>query len=227
MNSSQSLLNLNIIDYSCNNLFKIDIRQLILYLNNSSEMDGALNRNFVHLLTQMMDEKHEKFRKDIHNNTFYKLINHSLYFMILLINIKNKNILNLIFEKDSKLVKILLNIIDNSKQFHKSNKICKIFCNLFFTEYREIFSKYELEELYILNNEKFTSINVENIDIYPKNVYCSILEKIFTLDLSYDFLNNKSICIQDDDKPLCILIIYYYSKNTFYSKYNKNNFFQN
>lgn len=116
--------------------------------------------------------------------------------MILLLNLKaKKSIVQLIFDKESKLIKILLSVIKASKSYNNSTKIAKVFCNLFLDEYKEIyFSTCDplLEDLFIINNEKFSKINVEGVDVYPKSFYVDLMQNILNLKLTYEMIFNKS-----------------------------------
>jgi hypothetical protein len=113
--------------------------------------------------------------------------------MIILINLKKDRIfISLIFDKNSKLIEILLDILKceiNLKK-KKSKKIAKILCNMFLDEYKEIFfnSEYTLDEIFISNNEKFSEINNEGLDVYPKSLYTDILENLISTEYSYDKL---------------------------------------
>jgi len=125
--------------------------------------------------------------------------------MILLINLKTKKTFTyLVFKKDSKLIEILINVIKISKNYKSSNKISKVFCNLFLDEYKEIYFNSNdpvLEELFITNNEKFSKINIEGLDKYPKPVYKNILENIINLDITYSKIFSKNV-FEDSDKPI-------------------------
>jgi hypothetical protein len=159
------------------------------------------------MITQLrydMKDRLSIFETTPNLSNYTNLINYSLFFMLLLINLNTKkNFLEMLFEKDSKLIKILISYIKSScKNYQNSNKIARIYCNLFFDEYKNMFFLNEIEDLFILNNEKFTKVNTEGLDIYPKNVYINILETIKNLDFTYDFLSNKNIIQDQDDKPL-------------------------
>lgn len=111
--------------------------------------------------------------------------------MILILSMKNeKKFLISLFDKNSPLMKALFNLIKLSKCYYrdikkKNDKISKILCNLFFSEYKEIFLKNQLEELFIINHEKFSKINVECLDVYPPIVYESLFD--FLLDFNFDY----------------------------------------
>jgi hypothetical protein len=170
-------------------------------------------------LTNLMRTKLENFEKEIDLNNYSVLYNYSIFFMILILNLKsNKTFLFLLFEKDSKLIKILLNILKNSSKYKNSNKISKILCNLFLSEYKDIFFSHKdpfLEELFISNFEKFSKVNIEGTDVFPKKIYSRILDNIINLKLSFEAifenLTNSNQCdlsgkkktfeYQDSDKP--------------------------
>ena len=73
-------------------------------------------------------------------------------------------------------------------------------CNIFLDEYKEIFFpsnlEYSLEEMFIFNNQKFSEVNNEGLDIYPKSFYKNILENILQMEFSDERLfktEDKSI----------------------------------
>jgi hypothetical protein len=112
--------------------------------------------------------------------------------MIILINLKrNTKFLIQIFDKNSKLIEVLISILrkeNNCKK--KSKKISKILCNIFLDEYKLIFfnSDYTLDEIFIYNNEKFSQVNNEGLDVYPKSLYKNILENLLNSEYSYEKL---------------------------------------
>jgi hypothetical protein len=113
--------------------------------------------------------------------------------MIILINLKkNRRFITSIFEKQSKLIEVLLDILKCEISFKKkkSKKIAKILCNMFLDEYKEIFfnSEYTLEEIFIHSNEKFSEVNNEGLDVYPKSLYTDILENLISTEYSYEKL---------------------------------------
>jgi hypothetical protein len=176
-------------------------------------------QKMIDCLTNLLKTKLENFEKEIDLNNFSVLYNYSIFFMVLLLNLKsNKTFLILVFEKDSKLIKTLLNILKSSLKYKNSNKISKILCNLFLSEFKEIFFFHKdhlLEELFIINNEKFSKINIEGTDIFPKKIYSNILENILNLKLSFEvifenlsnlvqsehIIKKKAFEYQDSDKP--------------------------
>ncbi len=98
--------------------------------------------------------------------------------MLLLLNTNECHFfLENVFENNSKIVKDLLTILKISKSY-KKRKIFQIYCNLFFDEYKEMFFNNNMDELFILNNEKFTKLNIEGLDIYPRDFYKKILNII-------------------------------------------------
>jgi hypothetical protein len=211
---TQILLDLNILDFSSKiNIIILVLRELCFYLNINE--DKAMQQVLLNQLHIILKEKLDIFDKDTSFANYNTLQSYSLFLMILLINLKTKkNLIYSFFEKDSKMVKILINLIKISKTFQNANKIEKIFCNLFLDEYKELFfihNDTEFEELFILNNEKFSKVNTEGVDIFPKYFYTQILNKITRLDFNYELLfkglnkinleKNKNI-IEDNDKSI-------------------------
>jgi hypothetical protein len=183
MRNIQLLLDINFIDFSL-------IKELCFYFNVLDDKNNI--KFFISELTAKMQEKLDIFEKDTNLTTFSVLLNYSYFLMIVLLNLKkNKNFIYSAFEKESKLVKLLISLIKSSRSFQNSNKISKVFCNLFLDEYKEIYFLHddpEIEDLFILNNEKFSEVNVEGMDIYPKKVYQSILESVLNLDITYEMI---------------------------------------
>ena len=81
------------------------------------------------------------------------LMNHCIFFMIVLLNLNSsKYLIKKIFCDTSEIIDTLLEIIKLTGK-SKFLKIKKILCHLFFDEYIEkIFTNYNLLDLYILNN---------------------------------------------------------------------------
>ncbi len=85
----------------------------------------------------------------------------------------------------------------------------RIFCNLFLDEYKETFFSTEdpiLEELFIINNIKFSKVNNEGVDKFPKEIYTGILKTILDLDLTYEKIFHKKT-IEEGDKSIGNIII--------------------
>ena len=76
------------------------------------------------------------------------------------------------------------------------------------TANKEIFILNKVDELFILNNEKFTKINVEGLDIYPKEIYKIILDIVIKLDFTYEeYMTESYFNFEEEDRSLCILVI--------------------
>ncbi len=196
MFNSELLLDLNIIDFSV-------LRELCIYL--IVNQDEFMLKSIVTQLTNKIKEKLETFEKEATSTTFSVLLTYSYFFMILLLNLKTqKNFIHMVFKKESKLVKVLINLIKSSRSFQNSNKISKVFCNLFLDEYKEIYFLHddpEIVELFILNNEKFSKVNVEGMDVYPKKIYQGVLESVLKFNLSYELIfSNLSRRNSNNDK---------------------------
>ena len=119
-------------------------------------------------------------------------------------------------------MKVLVNVVKSSRLYQNSNKICKILCNLFLDEYKELYFIHEdpnIENMFIINNEKFSQINHEGLDIYPKQIYKVILDNILNFKLTYDLIfkkvlknsqskeedtpiKRKSFLYEDSDRPV-------------------------
>jgi len=122
--------------------------------------------------------------------------------MILLLNIRNlKDLLIRMFSKNSEITEILLEILNKTINY-KSIRIKKILCHLFFDEYYKLFFDNNLEELYIENNSKFTEINTEGLDRYPKTFYVNILDSLVDLDITYEQMVVKKILPEGQERAI-------------------------
>ncbi len=140
------------------------------------------------------------------------LMNHCIFFMIVLLNIgSRKSLIMKIFADESEIIEILLEILKKTR-FSKSTRIKKILCHIFFDEYYNIFFNNELEELYIINNSKFTEENTEGLDRYSKTYYVNILNTLVDLNITYEILSHNKVFPEGDEKSLSKLlpfILYY------------------
>lgn len=124
--------------------------------------------------------------------------------MIILINLKeNKKIIELFFDKNSKFVKQILETLEQTASFDNNKRILKIYCNLFLDEYKSLFFDHQLDELFILNNEKFTQINTEGVDMYPKTIYIKLMNYLSRIEMTYSVVLSSSK-YKTEDKPLSI-----------------------
>jgi len=122
--------------------------------------------------------------------------------MIILVNVaKNKNLVKSIFSEDSEIIEILLEILKQTKT-SKSNRIKKILCHIFFDEFYQIFFDNNLEDLFIINNSKFTEENTEGLDKYSKIYYVNILNTLIDLNITYELLSASKVIPDGEEKPL-------------------------
>jgi len=123
--------------------------------------------------------------------------------MIVLVNIgTSKNLIIKIFSEESEIIEILLEILKQTK-IAKSNRIKKVLCHIFFDEFYQIFFDNNLEDLFIINNSKFTEENTEGLDKYTKIYYVNILNSLIDLNITYDILSTNKVLPEGDEKPLC------------------------
>jgi len=123
----------------------------------------------------------------------------------------------LAFGKHSKVVKPILKILEQTADFEPHKRLAKIYCNLFFDEYKEMYFFHQLDELFITNNEKFTKVNTEGIEIYPKLIYQNLMGFFLRLDLTYEILfDGKKYTAED--KPLIKVIFLESLLRTVFSK---------
>ena len=142
-------------------------------------------------------------------------MNHCIFFMIVFVNLKNnKNLIIKIFSDGSEIIEILLEILKQTKSA-KSNKIKKILCHIFFDEFYHIFFDNNLEDLYILNNSKFTEENTEGLDKYSKFYYVNILNTLVDLNLTYEILSNNKVLPEGEEKVLSNFLSFLFKKFIF------------
>jgi hypothetical protein len=127
--------------------------------------------------------------------------------MIVLLNLKSKRLfVEMCFDKDSKVTRDIMTIMRLSKSYPK-NQILNIYCNMFLDEYKQVFVSNKIDDLFILNNEKFTQVNTEGLDLFSKCIYKKLLRIIFDLDFTYEhnflMLNNYD----EDNMPISKIII--------------------
>jgi hypothetical protein len=157
-------------------------------------------------LHQIFKEKIHEFENEINSKTYTNLLNYSIFLMIIIKNSKDcKMLLEYLFDNNSKLVKDILNILRISRAY-KKNKILQIYCNLFFDEYKEIFFNSGLDEMFIMNNEKFTKVNVEGVDVYPPTLYTNILNILLELDFTYEQYFTDKYFNYEEDKSISNII---------------------
>lgn len=216
---NKTLLDLYIVDYSI-------LKELIIYLNKVED-----KKQFINLIDNfycIFNDNLNIFNKEINLKNFTLLFCYSNVFMIILLNLKHKKVfLEHLFEKNSKMISLIIKIIKSSKNFHNSNRISKVFCNLFFDEYKEIFFLHNdpnLEEMFILNHEKLSEIIIEGVDVYPKQIYNHILLKLLNLEINFE--NVFKYIIKNNDNPSKKESKYYYqeedkSLSTFYFNFSK------
>lgn len=139
----------------------------------------------------------------INNFNYTTLINHCIFFMILLLNIsKRKELIVKIFSDNSEIIEILLEILKQSNNIKGNNRIKKILCHIFFDEFYWMFFDNDLEDLYILNNSKLTEENTEGLDKYSKSYYVNILDSLLDLNFTYEYLSNSKVLPEGDEKAL-------------------------
>ena len=111
--------------------------------------------------------------------------------------------IELTFNKNSHIVKQIIKILGKTS-VSDNKRISKIYCNLFLDEYKDLFYKWQRDDLFILNNEKFTKINTEALEIYPKSIYKNLLNFLLNLDMTYDIIFSSKK-FKNEEKPLGIL----------------------
>jgi hypothetical protein len=122
--------------------------------------------------------------------------------MLFIFNLKeNADFLKHLFRKKSKLLRLVLETIKITKSV--GSTICaKIFSNLFFQQYNEILISANLEKKMIFHNERFSQVNTDGIDQYPKEIYRTMLSHVLNLCVTYENIQevyDKNSQISFDD----------------------------
>ena len=140
------------------------------------------------------------------------LQNYIIFFLIITINLKNhSSFIQTVFGKESKFWSGLLNIFSSLSK-RKRKVVFGLINNLFLEEYKKIYFKEEkdesLENLFIVEQTKFSSIFAEITTYYEDETYRKMFETLLKFNISYDnFFSNQADSIKDSDKPaykLCI-----------------------
>lgn len=127
--------------------------------------------------------------------------------MLIIINCKCFLVLyEHVFKKDSKIMKTVLKLLKITKDFDPNKRLGKIYTNLFLDEYKEALFLNDLENLYMINFEKFTKVTTEALDILPKHFYSLLFEYLIQMDLTYDDLF-KNLKIDDKEKKMSKLLL--------------------
>jgi hypothetical protein len=103
-------------------------------------------------------------------------------------------------------MKSVLKLLKITKDFDPNKRLGKIYSNLFLDEYKEALFLNDLENLYMINFEKFTKVNTEALDILPKNFYSLLFEYLLQMDLTYDELF-KNLKVDDKEKKMSKLVL--------------------
>ena len=107
--------------------------------------------------------------------------------MIIILNLKTeKNSFENIFDNGSTLTENIICSLNATNNYSKD--IFKIFSNLFLSEYKEVFIDFDLIDLFVTYNSKFSQVNTEGLDIYPNLVYEKMLENLQSFHFNYDAL---------------------------------------
>lgn len=137
--------------------------------------------------------------------------NYLIFFMILTINLQDHvEYIYEIFKGNSsffyKLVKVICSTPPDKKRV-----LLGILSHIFLIEYKDCFfhkENNELENIFVKQNEFFTSVFNEPLSPYENQTYIKMFGVLERFDLSYDnFFKNKKNIVDDDDRPaykLCI-----------------------
>ena len=130
------------------------------------------------------------------------MVNLTIYLMLIVLNCGDmKLFIETFFEKDSKVLALFMEIIKKTKNFDVNKRIEKNLHNFFLDEYRILFFNHKLDNLFILNHEKYKEYLKTPVEVFPKSVYFHLLEFLTNFEMNYDSLfNNKKY--MEEEKPL-------------------------
>lgn len=152
-----------------------------------------------------IEEKVNQFNKQITKHNFFILESYIIFFMILIINLKdNVDYVKSIFRGKHDFFKKLKMLIKKIGNEHKKKEIFSIINNLFLAEYKGLFFREkndtDLESLFINEQVDFVKMNL-NIGSYDKETYKKIIDLLFEFDLSYDNFFQLYKDIKYEDRP--------------------------
>ena len=178
-------------------------------INNSKEKE----KEFEKLLKYLLDSVKEKIKEYSEDPSFNRLMliqNYIIFFMVLVLNLKNyTSLIKLIFKGKLSFFSELRDNINNMKT-RKRKKLLSILSNIFLEEYKSVFfdsNDKEMEELFIEQQTDFSELCSETVTFYDDSTYKKMFQTLLKFDISYiNFFSNNNK-IKDEEKPsykLCV-----------------------
>ena len=203
-------------------------------INNSKEKEKDFEKLLEYLLISIKD-KIKEYEYDPNFNKLMLIQNYIIFFMVLVLNLKNYSpLIKLIFQGKLGFFNNLRDSIFEMKT-RKKNKLLSILSNIFLEEYKGIFfnkNDKELEDIFIEQQTKFSELCSETVTFYDDKTYKKMFQTLLIFDISYAnfFSNNNKI--KDDEKPsykLCVAqslirVAFSKEKKKFYQE--KGNFYE-
>ena len=203
-------------------------------INNSKEKEKDFEKLLEYLLISIKD-KIKEYECDPNFNKLMLIQNYIIFFMVLVLNLKNySSLIKLIFQGNLGFFNNLRDSIFEMKT-RKKNKLLSILSNIFLEEYKGIFfnkNDKELEDIFIEQQTKFSELCSETVTFYDDKTYKKMFQTLLIFDISYAnfFSNNNKI--KDDEKPsykLCVAqslirVAFSKEKKKFYQE--KGNFYE-
>ena len=203
-------------------------------INNSKEKEKDFEKLLEYLLISIKD-KIKEYEYDPNFNKLMLIQNYIIFFMVLVLNLKNYSpLIKLIFQGKLGFFNNLRDSIFEMKT-RKKNKLLSILSNIFLEEYKGIFfnkNDKELEDIFIEQQTKFSELCSETVTFYDDKTYKKMFQTLLKFDISYAnfFSNNNKI--KDDEKPsykLCVAqslirVAFSKEKKKFYQE--KGNFYE-
>ena len=203
-------------------------------INNSKEKEKDFEKLLEYLLISIKD-KIKEYEYDPNFNKLMLIQNYIIFFMVLVLNLKNySSLIKLIFQGNLGFFNDLRDSIFEMKT-RKKNKLLSILSNIFLEEYKGIFfnkNDKELEDIFIEQQTKFSELCSETVTFYDDKTYKKMFQTLLKFDISYAnfFSNNNKI--KDDEKPsykLCVAqslirVAFSKEKKKFYQE--KGNFYE-
>ena len=178
----------------------------ILSSGNDKDFEDILE-----LLLPSIKQKIKEYTEDPSFNHLMLIQNYIIFFMVLVLNLKNfPSFIKIIFNGKIQFFKNLSDYIFSMRS-KKNKKLLSILNNIFLEEYKDLFFRKkrdeELENIFINQQTEFSSKFLETVTFYDEGTYKKMFQILLNFDISYaNFFtyNNK---IKDEEKPaykLCI-----------------------
>jgi hypothetical protein len=198
-------------------------------INNSKEKEKDFEKLLEYLLNSIKD-KIKEYSEDPNFNRLMLIQNYIIFFMVLVLNLKNyTSLIKLIFKGKLTFFRELRDSIYNMKT-KKRFKLLSILSNIFLEEYKEIYFRKpkndELENIFIQQQTEFSAKFLETVSFYDESTYKKMFQILLDFDISYTNFFSYNNKIKDEEKPaykLCIAqslirVAFSKEKKKFYEK---------